>query len=162
MPRCASRKTSANARIAKEFENRTDGRRKRQRIEATNIFQESACGSSRPQEELEIQFVHEEPFVTNIRNTEKLARQKLPLHFSMVHHLAPFNATCRKCSAEHWVEERTLTSSIKNPEFSTCCAGGKVSLRPPLSPPAELKKYLLDLTEGKCTQKSRKINLDIP
>src|SRR5215510_11179269 len=86
-------------------------------------------------------------------NTEQpVARQHLPLGFSAVHCLKPFTATCPKCSAKHWIEERTTNSSIQNPQFSMCCANGKVSLQAPVYPPPELARYLLDQSQGKCAE----------
>ncbi len=75
------------------------------------------------------------------------ARQHLPPHFSVVHHLKPFTAKCSKCNAKHWLEERSR-SPIQNAKFSMCCALGKVKLPAPVYPPLELEKYLLDQTRG--------------
>jgi hypothetical protein len=79
------------------------------------------------------------------------ARQSLPLRFSAVHHLKPFTAKCSKCGAKHWLEEKRSGSSMQYPEFSMCCAQGKVSLPAPVYPPVELATYLLDQTQGECS-----------
>jgi hypothetical protein len=88
-----------------------------------------------------------------IRNRQPIGRQQLQRHFSAVHRLERFSAKCPKCEAKHWIEEKTANSSIQNPEFSMCCAKGKVYLQPSAYPPTELSKYFLDQSQGKCIVK---------
>jgi hypothetical protein len=82
-------------------------------------------------------------------NTDQpIARQPLPHNFATVHRLNSFTATCPRCSAKHWIEERSMNSSIRNPQFSMCCADGKVHLNAPVHPPPELERYLLNQSQG--------------
>ena len=77
------------------------------------------------------------------------ARQPLPLHFSKVHRLGQCSKICQQCEAQHWIEERMSRTSIANPDFSLCCAKGKVSLPDPVCPPDELRNLLVDQTQGR-------------
>jgi hypothetical protein len=49
---------------------------------------------------------------------------------------------CGKCGALHFLEERATSGSCANPQFTLCCAQGKVML-PPLAPPPEPLRRLL-------------------
>ncbi len=49
---------------------------------------------------------------------------------------------CGNCGTLHFLEERAASSSCINPQFTLCCAQGKVTL-PPLAPPLEPLRLLL-------------------
>jgi hypothetical protein len=63
-------------------------------------------------------------------------------HRGLHHTLGEMTTVCDKCDAMHFLEERATSSSCANPQFTLCCAQGKVTL-PPLAPPPELLKRLL-------------------
>jgi hypothetical protein len=54
---------------------------------------------------------------------------------------------CGKCNALHFLEECAASSSHANPQFTLCCAQGKVTLHP-LAPPPMLLKWLLTGNEA--------------
>jgi hypothetical protein len=60
------------------------------------------------------------------------------------HNMGTMTVPCRKCQALHWMDERNVDSSLRNPEFGRCCIHGKVSL--PLLP--ELPSPLRELFAG--------------
>jgi hypothetical protein len=126
MPRPTKRKTNASISISRGIEKHTKSQRKRRQLEQTNA-----------------------PDNQVIPNITYIARQQLPLHFTLEHRLKPFSSQCQTCLAKHWLEEKASNSSMRNPEFTTCCAAGKVRLPAPVYPPAELANYLLDETQGK-------------
>ncbi len=63
-------------------------------------------------------------------------------HCGLRHTLGEMTTICGKCGALHFLEECAASSSHANPQFTMCCAQGKVTL-PPLVPPLELLKRLL-------------------
>jgi len=63
-------------------------------------------------------------------------------HRGFRHNLGEMTTVCGKCGALHFLEERVALSSCANPQFTLCCAQGKVTL-PPLAPPPEPLKWLL-------------------
>jgi len=63
-------------------------------------------------------------------------------HHGLRHTLGEMTTMCGKCGALHFLEEHVASSSRANPQFTPCCAQGKVTL-PPLAPPPELLKWLL-------------------
>ena len=58
--------------------------------------------------------------------------------------LGPMNIQCLFCYAFHWIEERVSSSSIRNPEFESCCQRGKVKLPALRVPPTELYNLFVD------------------
>jgi hypothetical protein len=166
MPRPTSRKTSTSAKLETEHKNRSASHPKRQRVDFLQQIHgvEQSCdpGPSHQHQNLQIECIHEQNMQIDpvheqkplhnghhVQSLLKIAQQPLPFQFAAIQQLKPFSATCSKCSAKHWIEERTSSSSMQNPVFSMCCANGKVSLPAPASPPAELRRYLLDQTQGK-------------
>ncbi len=63
-------------------------------------------------------------------------------HRGLCHTLGEMTTVCGKCGALHFLEERAASSSCTNPQFTLCCAQGKVRL-PPLAPPPEPLRRLL-------------------
>jgi hypothetical protein len=63
-------------------------------------------------------------------------------HHGLRHTLNEIATMCGKCDALHFLEERVALSLCANPQFTLCCAQGKVTL-PLLAPPSELLKRLL-------------------
>jgi len=63
-------------------------------------------------------------------------------HCGLRHNLGEMTTVCGKCGALHFLEERAALSSCANPQFTLCCAQGKVML-PPLAPPPEPLRWLL-------------------
>jgi hypothetical protein len=61
------------------------------------------------------------------------------------HKLSDLTAQCSKCGALHFLEERLASSSRANPQFSKCCAGGKVQLANWKDPPARLWELFISL-----------------
>ena len=61
---------------------------------------------------------------------------------------------CPSCSALHWLAERDLQSSARNPRFNSCCKGGEVFLDPLKEPPA-LLKHLLTSTDSEQAKRFR-------
>ncbi|KAN0085441.1 hypothetical protein V8E54_001908, partial [Elaphomyces granulatus] len=53
--------------------------------------------------------------------------------------LGRMNVACRKCHAQHWINERIGTSSRTNPEFNICCRDGAVNLPPNRDPPPQMR-----------------------
>ncbi len=58
------------------------------------------------------------------------------------HTLGEMTTMCGICSALHFLEECAASSSRANPQFTLCCAQGKVTL-PPLAPPPKPLERLL-------------------
>jgi hypothetical protein len=54
--------------------------------------------------------------------------------------------TCSYCHAYHWMDEKTVNSTKKNPLFSKCCHQGKVHLENLPDPPQLLCALLTDDT----------------
>jgi hypothetical protein len=52
--------------------------------------------------------------------------------------LGSMNIHCSYCEALHWLEERVSSSRVGLPEFSMCCAHGKIKLSPLRIPPHAL------------------------
>jgi hypothetical protein len=67
-------------------------------------------------------------------------------HCGLHHTLAEMTIMCGKCGALHFLEECVASSSRTNPQFTLCCAQGKVTL-PPLAPPPEPLRRLLTSNE---------------
>ncbi len=57
-------------------------------------------------------------------------------HHGLCHTLGEMTTVCGNCDALHFLEERVASSSCTHPQFTLCCAQGKVRL-PPLAPPPE-------------------------
>jgi hypothetical protein len=57
-------------------------------------------------------------------------------HRGLRHTLGEMTIMCGKCDVLHFLEECAALSSCANPQFTLCCAQGKVTL-PPLAPPPE-------------------------
>ncbi len=57
-------------------------------------------------------------------------------HCGLRHILGEMTIMCSKCGAVHFLEERATSSSRANPQFTLCCAQGKITL-PMLAPPPE-------------------------
>jgi hypothetical protein len=68
-------------------------------------------------------------------------------HHGLRHTLGEMTTMCDKCGALHFLEERAASSLRANPQFTLCCARGKVTL-PPLAPPLELLRRLLTSNEA--------------
>jgi hypothetical protein len=68
-------------------------------------------------------------------------------HRGLCHTLGEMTTVCGKCGALHFLEERAASSSCTNPQFTPCCAQGKVRL-PPLAPPPEPLRRLLTSNEA--------------
>jgi len=68
-------------------------------------------------------------------------------HHGLRHTLGEMTTMCGKCGALHFLEERVASSSCANPQFTPCCAQGKVTL-PPLAPPPKLFRWLLTSNEA--------------
>jgi hypothetical protein len=49
-------------------------------------------------------------------------------HRGLRHTLGEMTTLCDKCGALHFLEERATSSSCANPQFTFCCAQGKVTL----------------------------------
>ncbi len=63
------------------------------------------------------------------------------------HTLGEMTTVCGKCGALHFLEERATSSSRANPQFTLCCAQGKVTL-PPLAPALEPFRWLFTGNEA--------------
>lgn len=63
-------------------------------------------------------------------------------HHGLRHTSGEMTTMCGKCGALHFLKERVASSSRANPQFTLCCAQGKVTL-PPLAPPLEPLRWLL-------------------
>jgi len=68
-------------------------------------------------------------------------------HHGLRQTLGEMTTMCGKCDALHFFEERVASSLCANPQFTPCCAQGKVTL-PPLAPPPELFKWLFTSNEA--------------
>jgi hypothetical protein len=72
-----------------------------------------------------------------------LARREFDGNHRGLHHtLGEMTTACGKCDALHFLEEHATSSLGVNPQFTLCCAQGKMTL-PPLAPPPEPLKRLL-------------------
>ncbi len=63
-------------------------------------------------------------------------------HCGLCHTLGEMTTVCGKCGTLHFLEECAASSLCTNPQFTLCCAQGKVRL-PPLAPPPEPLRRLL-------------------
>jgi len=63
-------------------------------------------------------------------------------HHGFCHTLGEMTTVCGKCGALHFLEERSASSTCTNPQFTLCCAQGKVRL-PPLAAPSGPLRWLL-------------------
>jgi len=85
-------------------------------------------------------------------HTNQGGNQMIPLachefdgsHRGLRHTLGEMTTMCGKCGALHFLEERAASSSCANPQFTLCCAQGKVTL-PPLAPPPKPFRRLSSL-----------------
>jgi hypothetical protein len=68
-------------------------------------------------------------------------------HCGLCHTLGEMTIVCGKCGALHFLEERAASSSCTNPQFTLCCAQGKVTL-PPLAPPPKPLERLFTSNEA--------------
>lgn len=55
------------------------------------------------------------------------------------HDLGSMDVTCSHCGASHWLLERRSGSSKQDPQFGSCCNGGKVILAALREPPPALR-----------------------
>jgi len=69
--------------------------------------------------------------------------QKLPNRYQ----LSSLTYECKHCRALHFLEEKLVKSSIVMPEFTICCAGGKVQLPGIKTPPEMLWKLFTSLDQ---------------
>jgi hypothetical protein len=67
-------------------------------------------------------------------------------HHGLRHTLGEMTTMCGKCDALHFLEECVASSLCANPQFTPCCAQGKVTL-PSLAPPPEPLRWLLTSNE---------------
>jgi len=67
------------------------------------------------------------------------------------HRLSDFTYICQHCNALHWLEEKTSSSSITNPQFPNCCHGGKVLLPSRDPPPEPLLSLFNPTIHNECT-----------
>jgi hypothetical protein len=76
-----------------------------------------------------------------------LARQEFDdSHRGLRHTLGEMTTVCGKCDALYFLEERVASSSRANPQFTLCCAQGKVTL-PLLAPPPKLLRRFFTSNE---------------
>jgi hypothetical protein len=68
-------------------------------------------------------------------------------HHGLYHTLGEMTIVCGKCNALHFLEEHATLNSCTNPQFTLCCAQGKMTL-PPLAPPLEPLRRLLTCNEA--------------
>jgi len=68
-------------------------------------------------------------------------------HHGFRHTLGEMTTMCGKCGALHFLEERVASSLCANPQFTPCCAQGKMTL-PPLAPPPKPPRWLLTSNEA--------------
>ena len=59
-----------------------------------------------------------------------------------VHYLGKMDVSCRSCNALHWMDERLVHSSKRNPVFGMCCTSGKIKLPKLEAPPMEIRDLL--------------------
>jgi hypothetical protein len=77
-----------------------------------------------------------------------LARREFDgIHRGFYHTLGEMTTMCGKCGALHFLEEHATSSSCTNPQFTPCCAQGKMRL-PSLAPPPEPLRRLLTSNEA--------------
>jgi len=69
------------------------------------------------------------------------------IHRGFCHTLSEMTTMCGKCGALHFLEERAASSLCTNPQFTPCCAQGKMRL-PPLAPPPEPLRWLFTGNEA--------------
>jgi hypothetical protein len=68
-------------------------------------------------------------------------------HRGLCHTLGETTTVCGKCATLHFLEECAASSLCANPQFTLCCAQGKVTL-PLLAPPPEPLRWLLTSNEA--------------
>jgi len=68
-------------------------------------------------------------------------------HCGLRHIFGEMTIVCGKCNTLHFLEECAASSSCANPQFTLCCAQGKVSL-PPLAPPPKLFRWFFTSNEA--------------
>jgi hypothetical protein len=59
-----------------------------------------------------------------------------------VHYLGKMDVVCPSCKAFHWMDERLVKSSKRNPLFGMCCTSGKIRLPRLADPPGEILNLL--------------------
>ena len=59
-----------------------------------------------------------------------------------VHSLGKMDIVCKDCGAFHWISERLVGTSIRNPVFGMCCTSGKIKLPKLADPPGEILNLL--------------------
>jgi hypothetical protein len=77
-------------------------------------------------------------------------------HHGLHHTLGEMTTMCGKCGALHILEECATSSSRAYPQFTLCCAQGKVML-PLLAPPPEPLKWLLTSNEANAKEFHQRI-----
>ena len=70
-----------------------------------------------------------------------LARQAFDKNWP-IHYMGKMEVVCADCGALHWMCEKLVNSSKRNPKFGTCCFSGKIQLPKVDDPPPELLNYL--------------------
>ena len=76
-------------------------------------------------------------------NAQGLPKARQPFDPSWpVHHLGKMDVECRSCGALHWMSERLVGSSKRNPLFGMCCTSGKIKLPKLADPPGEILNLL--------------------
>ncbi|KAL9933713.1 hypothetical protein V8E36_007371, partial [Tilletia maclaganii] len=78
-------------------------------------------------------------FTMPIQQLLNAGRGAVDIRDVQLHSLSPFSARCPHCDAIHWVEERS-DSPMRVPQFSRCCAKGKVVLPPIFDAPPSLEE----------------------
>lgn len=63
------------------------------------------------------------------------------------HDLGRMDASCGHCAALHWISERVVASSLRNPKFGSCCDHGHVRLEALHPPPDALRQLFLGVTQ---------------
>jgi len=76
-------------------------------------------------------------------NPDALPKARQPFNSNWpVHYLGKMDVECRSCKALHWMDERLVKSSKRNPLFGMCCTSGKIKLPKLEAPPAEIQNFL--------------------
>ena len=77
-----------------------------------------------------------------------IARQPNISQVTLRHEIGHMTYECTHCKAQHWLEERVSSSTLRNPEYPACCAKGKVQLPEIRSAPPELLKLFTANDQG--------------
>ena len=59
-----------------------------------------------------------------------------------IHYLGKMDVPCSECNALHWIDEKLVKSSKRNPLFGMCCTSGKIKLPKLEGPPQEIRNLL--------------------